>query len=281
VAVPDRDHQERVDSYFDSVFSYWTEIYDARSVEGVIYQLRRAVALRWVDNLALPQGSKILDVGCGAGVITIELARRGYTVDGMDSSEIMVERALRGALAADVGDRVNVFRGDARSLQIENERFALVLAIGVIPWLDEPGMAVREMARVVEPGGYVMLTADNRTRLNHLMDPRWNHTLGPARRLLKRLLIRTKIRKPSPNYYVANHFHSTSHIDRILSHNGLEKVKAVTLGFGPFSLLGVELLPESLGIKLHRRLQAFADLGVPGFRSTGSQYLVLARKATV
>jgi hypothetical protein len=50
------------------------------------------------------------------------------------------------------------------------------------------------------------------------------------------------------------------------------------LGFGPFSFLGRTLLPDPLGIRLHHRLQALADRGVAGLRSTGSQYVVLARK---
>ena len=48
--------------------------------------------------------------------MTIELARRGYTVDGLDSSEVMVERARRGAFEAEVGEKVNLFRGDGHSL---------------------------------------------------------------------------------------------------------------------------------------------------------------------
>jgi hypothetical protein len=71
--------------------------------------------------------------------------------------------------------------------------------------------------------------------------------------------------------------HTTSYFDRVFSQNRLEIEKAFTLGFGPFSFLGRTLLPESLAIRLHCRLQALADRGVAGLRSTGSQYLVLAR----
>ena len=81
-----------------------------------------------------------------------------------------------------------------------------------------------------------------------------------------------------PCSYVPSHFHSISYIDLLVFQNRLEKVKAATLGFGPFSFLGRTLLSDSLGIKVNRRLQALADHGVPGISSTGSQYLVLARK---
>jgi ubiquinone/menaquinone biosynthesis C-methylase UbiE len=276
VVASHRDYQGRVDSYFDSRSSDWAEIYTARSVEGVIYQRRKAVVLRWIDNLALPEGSRILEVGCGAGLTTIELARRGYLVNAIDSSEAMVERALRGATESDVGDRVKVSRGDAHSLPFEDNLFGLVVAIGVIPWIESPGTAVREMARVVKPGGYVVMSADNRARLNHLLDPRWNPALSPLRRFLKHVLERTGLR--NPRSFVPSHFHSTSYIDRVVLESRLEKTKAVTLGFGPFSFLGRMLLPDLVGIRLNRRLQALANRGVPAIRSTGSQYLILARK---
>jgi len=245
-------------------------------VKGVIYQHRKAAVLEWIDELALPPGSRILEVGCGAGLTTIELARRGYIVDGIDSSETMVEHTLHAAIESGARDWVKVVRGDAHSLPFEDSTFSLVLAVGVIPWIESPDTAVREMARVVRPGGYVLLTSDNRARLNHLLDPRWNPALGPLRRLLKRVLERTGLR--NSRSFVPSHFHSTSYIDRVIYENRLEKLKAVTLGFGPFSFLGRTLLPYSDGIRLHHRLQALADRGVPGLRSTGSQYLVLARK---
>lgn len=272
-----QDYQERVDSYFDSRSSAWEEIYSARNVQGVIHQTRMAVVLRWIDNLALPKGSRILEVGCGAGVTTVELARRGYVVDAVDSSEAMVERARRNAIESEVDGRVRVFRGNANSLPFENNLFDLVLAMGVIPWLELPDTPVREMARVLRPDGYVIFNSDNLMRLNHLIDPHRNPALAPLRRFLKHALRRAGLRK---NHLAPKlvHMHTTWYIDRVVSENRLKMERAVTLGFGPFSFLGRTLLPDSVGIRLHHRLQTLANRGVPGVRSTGSQYLVLAKK---
>lgn len=275
--VSHQDHQQRVNSHFDSEASYWAEIYTARSVEGAIYQHRKALVLRWIGELALPQGARVLEVGCGAGLMTIELVRRGYVVDGVDSSEAMVERALQNAARSDAGDQINIFRGDVRSLPFEEGSFSLVLAIGVIPWLDSPDAAVREMAHLTRPGGYVILTSDNRARLNYLIDPKCNPSLAPLRRFLKRVLEGAGLRKSRPESVRAN-LHTISYIDQIVHQNHLEKMKAATVGFGPFSFIGHTLLSEPAGIKLHSRLQALADRGVAGIRSTGSQYLVLAQK---
>jgi hypothetical protein len=59
----------------------------------------------------------------------------------------------------------------------------------------------------------------------------------------------------------------------------LTKVKGTTFGFGPFTFLGRRFLPKFLDIMLHSQMQRLANRRVPGFNSTGSQYLVLASKS--
>src|SRR5260370_39812550 len=61
----------------------------------------------------------------------------------------------------------------------------MVLGIGVIPLLDSPERAVAELARVIKPGGYLVMTADNRRRLDVLLDPLKSPAFSPARKLFK------------------------------------------------------------------------------------------------
>ncbi len=91
-------------------------------------------------------------------------------------------------IESDVGDRVKVFHGDVYSLPFEDDMFTLVFAMGVISWLESPDGAVREMARVVKPSGYVILSSFNLMRLNKLVDPRLNPAFAPLKHLLKRTL---------------------------------------------------------------------------------------------
>jgi hypothetical protein len=59
---------------------------------------------------------------------------------------------------------------------------------------------------------------------------------------------------------------------------GLRPVRSATLGFGRFSMIGRPLVSEATSIRVHERLQARADAGFPGLRSSGAQMLVLSRK---
>jgi hypothetical protein len=71
--------------------------------------------------------------------------------------------------------------------------------------------------------------------------------------------------------------HSPAEFDRLLAGVGLEPLRGRTLGFGPFTLMRRPVLHGRPAVTVHRRLQALADRGLPGLRSTGSQYMVLAR----
>ncbi len=85
-ALSERDYQDQVASYFDASSLYRVKIYGAQRVHDLIHKQRAAVVLEWMEDLGLPLDSRILEVGCGAGLTTIELAHCGYVVDDIDSS---------------------------------------------------------------------------------------------------------------------------------------------------------------------------------------------------
>jgi ubiquinone/menaquinone biosynthesis C-methylase UbiE len=267
-------NQQRTDAYFEAQAQYWKNLYEEASVYGTIHQERRAIALGWIAELALPPGSYILEVGCGAGLLAVELAQRGYNVAAVDSSEGMVELARRHALEAGLPG-LTVSSGDAHGLAFATASFDLVIALGVIPWLHSPQAALTEMARVVKPGGFVLFNSDNRLRLIYLFDPWFTPVLAPIKRAAKRVAVRLGYAKEGATSY--SHFYGS--LVRLLTRVGLTVKRCKTLGFGPFSLFGRRLLPERWAIKVHRRLQDLADRGTPVFRSTGAQHLVLAWRA--
>lgn len=270
------DHQRLVDDHFQRVSSYWKDVYGESSLFGTIYQQRRALALEWIDLLELPRESRALEIGSGAGLLSVDLVGRGFKVDAIDSSDAMVELTNRQAEGAGISNRFSASLGDAHSLDYPSQAFQLVVALGVLPFLHSPGLAIAEMARVLTPGGYALFTSDNKYRLNHLLEPLLSPPLGPARRAAKFILeavpgLPARTGKPS-----AYRLTSGRDLRRWLAQAGLVEVRFRTLGFGPFSMLRRPLLGEDAGIRVHQRLQALADRDVPLLRSSGSQQIVLA-----
>jgi SAM-dependent methyltransferase len=111
---------------------------------------------------------RVLDVGCGRGLLLVGAARRLTTgravgIDVWSARDLSGNSAgatLRNARAAGVADRVNVLGGDARRLPFADASFDVVLSRAVlhnIPAADERAAAVREIARVLRPGGRVVI----------------------------------------------------------------------------------------------------------------------------
>lgn len=269
--------QEEVNAYFQEKSAYWNDIYADESVQARIYRDRQAAALAWIDGLALSPGSRVLEIGCGAGFLSAALAQRGLRVQAIDSTEVMVELTRQHSEGCGVGALLSVEVGDVYALSFEDNSFDLVVALGVIPWLAHPELAIMEMARVSKSGGHVLLTADNRARLSNLLDPWLNPVLVPLRKQIGTWLKRSGILSRSGEGTAAT-YHSRRFINTRLAKSGLETISSMTLGFGPFTFSRREFLPESLGVALHLRLQSLADRCFPLLRSTGSHYLVLAIK---
>ena len=273
-----QDKEKRaVAEYFDAESSYWDGLYQGDDVFAVIHQQRRSIALQYFDELSLPKAARILEVGCGAGLLTADLARRGYTIEALDRVKTMVDLSRRNAVKSGVENRVNANIGDVYQLPFRDGSFSCLIALGVIPWVVDVDGALKEISRVVIPGGYTIITADNRYRLNHLLDPAYMPALSGMKARLKRTLEKFRLRKPSNEPDV--HRHSLKEFNQLLASVGLVRIKHHVIGLGPFSFLKYEPFSGPFGVKLHHRLQHYSNRGLLPLRLTGSQFLIVAKKS--
>ncbi len=264
-----QQYQRLLTSMFDSVATDWEQIYYRKDVFAVIHQHRREATLQLCDGLQLPAGARVLEAGCGAGLTTAALAERGYRVEAVDCAKAMLDIVRQTVGRAPGAHRVNLGLADIQRLPFADRTFDLVLAIGVLPWLDSPGPAIQEVARVVKPGGHVIANVDNPLRLNLLLDP-----LGRLGMIGGRVLRAAGLRKPIAHA----RFQSRRKFDTCLSRAGLRKVVARNLGFGPFAVLHRQVFSDRTGVRLHCMLQRLADESVPALGLFAAQYLVLAAK---
>jgi ubiquinone/menaquinone biosynthesis C-methylase UbiE len=270
------ERQRLVDAHFQAHAAEWRDIYTEASSEGAIYRERSATVLKWADELLIPRADRILDIGCGAGLITVALARRGHLVEAVDSIAEMLKATRRYAHDAGMGSSILTSLGDAHRLAFADNAFGLVLAIGVLPWLHSPQQALAEMARVLKPGGFLLLTVGNRSRLTHILDPWVWPALQPVKKVVRALLARFRTRSEAARPSLR--LDSLPEAARWLSSVGLVKVKVKTVGFPPLTFCNRPMFDGRASIAWNLWLQRLADHNVPGIRSMGMDYLVLARK---
>jgi ubiquinone/menaquinone biosynthesis C-methylase UbiE len=115
--------------------------------------------------LPMPEGSSVLDVGSGLGILAFELAANlGVHVQGVDidtrfvkHSIALLDRLDQQDLFTD-GATVRFSEGDIRKLTFDNDCFDLAFVRELLQFLSDPVEALREVYRVVRPGGYACIS---------------------------------------------------------------------------------------------------------------------------
>jgi ubiquinone/menaquinone biosynthesis C-methylase UbiE len=147
------EHAANYDAWFDTVLGQTVD----RLEKEMVYHLARPQA-----------GETALDVGTGTGHWAVDLAQRGLTVTGVDSSEAMLAVARRKAADLGLEDRTTWHQADAHALPFPGSaqdggngrsagRFALVLSVTTLEFVRDPELALAEMVRVTAPGGRVVV----------------------------------------------------------------------------------------------------------------------------
>src|SRR5207248_6727158 len=205
----------------------------------------------------------------------LALAENGYQVEAVDAAAGMVALTQQHAVQSGLEARIETRVAGIYHLPFAPSSFPLAVSLGVIPWLEHPEEAIAELSRVLQPGGYLLFTADNKLRLPWLLDPFTSPALNPIKNLIKKVLGRRRTKGWDG---ICSHHHSIAEIDVFLSRAGMKRLRLVSFGFGPFTFAYRKALPEWLGVRVHNLLQHCADSGYPGICSVGAQYLILAQK---
>lgn len=99
--------------------------------------------------------SRLLDVGCGVGTISVELQKKGFEVYGIDFSSVAIEKAKKKGINAVECDT------DKEGLPFEDNYFDVVWAGDVVEHVFDPIFLFKEISRVLKPTGKVLLTIPN------------------------------------------------------------------------------------------------------------------------
>ena len=165
---------------------------------------------------------RILDLGCGPGVVTRELGKRKFQVEGIDFSESMVEAARKATDLPNVKYQV----GDVYDIPYPEMHFDVIVCMGVFQSVEDEGRALRAINNKLKPGGLLIVTTLNSYSLVHLV---------------RKLLART----PSVHYLR----YSPSAFARSLAQNGaFESIHVKGMYIFPGMLSGLTYFIQKLKI---------------------------------
>ena len=140
---------------------YLSQLYDRASCKykdrpqscgysgNIGFYSRLNILKKWF-NFEQVQGLKILDVGCGAGLLTEKLVKQNI-IWGVDISPSLVTMARQKGLKA--------ILSSADVLPFKNDNFDLVLCVGVIPYYKKPGKIISEICRTTKPKGKIVVSS--------------------------------------------------------------------------------------------------------------------------
>lgn len=150
-------------SFYEEYGERWYTAYDDPIA---LLRAENKIKVPWILSfLKDTQHKRVLDVGCGGGFLSNELALAGFKVTGVDLSP----ESLKVARAYDKTNSVKYEVADAFHLLYDDESFDVVTAMDFLEHVEDPKGVVKEFSRVLKPGGYFFFHTFNRNFLSWLM----------------------------------------------------------------------------------------------------------------
>ena len=195
-------------------------------------------------DLVVPGRGKLdaLDVGCGTGFLTFELAARGHRVTGIDFAPAMIAEARRKA--AERGVAVRLDEGDAEQLQFAAASFDLVISRHLLWTLPHPEAAIDEWIRVLRPGARLVVV-DGQFDAGALTQP-----AGSARSSQEYAAIGDRLP------FLGGR--SREEIERLLAAHGVKNVRGDSLD-DLVAAQAQRMVDEGLERRTHRRYVVWGD----------------------
>ena len=191
---------------FDAAAEKFDAMYESPDLSGEWLRARFALALELLGG----GPGEVLDAGMGPGRLTAELDQRGWTVWGVDGSPSMV--ALARTRVPEASERLLEAR--IERLPFGDDHFDAVVSTGVLGYVDDLEVALRELTRVLRPGGRLVFSVGNGLAPLRVWRER---VVLPTARSLKR---HAPVGRPAP--YVHRRSPMPSRIEAILTGLGLD-----------------------------------------------------------
>ncbi len=123
--------------------------------------------LEWINALVPLAGKRVVDVGCGGGILAESIAKKGATVTGIDLSEKALKVADLHSLESGVPVRYEMISAEDLAAR-EAGQYDVVTCMEMLEHVPDPSAVVKACATLVKPGGHVFFSTINRNPKSYL-----------------------------------------------------------------------------------------------------------------
>lgn len=155
------DHAEV--SKFEELASRW---WDPQSEFKPLHEIN-PLRLNYIDQRAHITGKRVLDVGCGGGILAESMARRGAVVTGIDAGQAPLTVARLHALESGVQMEYRNITAEALAAEAP-ATFDVVTCMEMLEHVPDPASVITACAQMVKPGGHIFFSTINRTPKGYL-----------------------------------------------------------------------------------------------------------------
>lgn len=148
-------------AFYEELEEKW---YTASDHPIALLRAENALRVPWILG-QIGAAKKVLDVGCGAGILTNALAKAGHEAHGVDLSL----KSLEVAKKYDDTKTVTYRQANGYSLPYSEAQFDVVCAMDLLEHVEEPNLVISEASRVLKPGGLFFFHTFNRNLLSYLL----------------------------------------------------------------------------------------------------------------
>lgn len=166
--VPNVNVDDAEVAKFEALASRW---WDKESEFKPLHEIN-PLRLNYIDEIANLAGKTVLDVGCGGGILSESMAKRGATVTGIDMGGKPIKIAKLHALEA--GVEINYQKISAEELADQREqddeaKFDVITCLEMLEHVPDPASIISACTRMLKPGGQLFLSTINRNPKAYLM----------------------------------------------------------------------------------------------------------------
>ena len=255
------NHNKEINEFFNTEYEWWENVYAHNLPQGFFsFEMinRKKITLGILNELVKGKTPvAILECGCGPGGILREIDSSGNFLAGVDINFNYLTKTLQNC-----GAMSNLLQADIERLPFKNNCFDIAYCVGVLSYLESDSNAIKEIARVMKPGGKIIISVPNILTFNKIFDP-YYYLIGAIRLLwhtsLKSLFFGTSSDKKYKSGMIRRYRYGQ--LDHLYRDCGLIKKETVSVSFGPPTLWKKEIFPLRHAIRLSEALVRLSSCG--------------------